>query len=273
MGKKLFDENGQLVTEGPNLVAMALNEIRKEIAYLKKDGNTGQYNFLSEARLTEVIRPMAIDKGLVMIPCGAGPPQMEYRLGSNGNMHMTTWVQRYKLIHVESGDEEEIAIVAQGMDPGDKGAYKGNTASHKYAWLRALMLETGDDPEADRSTDDPGGRPQGQQAPTRDEPQVQDQGTTAEQDEIPEDAELLTWLEQVDPEHELTKDDKKRWDIWKTVFAAAEKKYGKNTENYKLNKMEPMDAFDGHAGINRQNPMCARDILPFRAFIKDRYYF
>ncbi len=49
-------------------LARAVNRIREEVAYLKKDSNAPQYTYLSEAHLTNVIRPFAVEEGLIMSP-------------------------------------------------------------------------------------------------------------------------------------------------------------------------------------------------------------
>ena len=42
-----------------------------------------------------------------------------------------------------------VSLVGQGIDSGDKGAYKAATGVNKYVLMKVFQLATGDDPEKD----------------------------------------------------------------------------------------------------------------------------
>lgn len=53
----------------------------------------------------------------------------------------------------DSDQTYETEGFGSGSDTGDKAMMKACTASAKYAWMLALNISTGDDPEADEATD------------------------------------------------------------------------------------------------------------------------
>ncbi len=266
-------------------LARAVNRIREEVAYLKKDSNAPQYTYLSEAHLTNVIRPFAVEEGLVMSPSSTKNMQIYTSLGKNQNMHMVIWEQGFLLQHMRSGQSLTIEVPAQGMDSGDKAVWKGLTAAHKYAWMRLLFLETGDDPEADRATDDIGATPTASisneipapayhKAPPAtwlDKQTLSEgmKGTTPAQ-YLEDDPELTTWLDEKGSGYVLNKDDMRRWGIWKLCFQTSEAKHGQ-MEQGDNRKMEPMRMFEALEGISRDNPFQSQHILRYRSFCKFGY--
>jgi hypothetical protein len=255
----------------------AVNSIREQVAYLKKDSNAPQYTYLSEAHLTNVIRPIAVVEGLIMSPNTTRNMQVHTSLGKNQNMHMVTWEQGFLLQHIYSGQSIQIEVPAQGMDSGDKAVWKGLTAAHKYAWMRLLFLETGDDPEADRSTDDIGSPPSASLSKELLAPayhmappvkQALSQGTPAPS--LGDDPELSTWLDEVGTGYNLSKDDMRMWGIWKLCFQTSEAHYGQ-MEQGDNRKMEPMRLFEALEGITRDNPFQSQHVLRYRNFCKFGY--
>lgn len=253
-------------------IAQAVQNMRSEIEYLKKDSNAPNYSYLSDQHMTNVLRPLAVKHGLIMSPAYQPAPStvlMANNLGKNSNMHMITWSQSFGLIHAPSGQRWPwlITVQAQGVDSGDKAANKGLTAAHRYAWVRLLFLETGDDPEGDRNADDLGATPK------PDAQRSQSPGSTPPPDDEYEeqgDPELDAWVKQVGASYELKRDDMKRWEIWKLCFGASQKRYGK-MERDDNRKMEPMRLFEALEGLDRSNPFQAQHVAKFRSYCATGY--
>lgn len=53
----------------------------------------------------------------------------------------------------ETGERFVTDAIGSGMDAGDKGVMKAQTVALKYAWMLALNISTGDDPEGDDAAD------------------------------------------------------------------------------------------------------------------------
>jgi len=140
-------------------IASAILEIMKDCKKIEKDGTNAfhKYKYSSEAHVVAVIRASMIKHGVIIIP------SVENYLVEDT---MTTIQFKYRWIHVDSGEELETMTVGQGIDKGDKGAYKAITGANKYMLMKTLQLSTDDDPEADATTDkianaDPGEVPVG----------------------------------------------------------------------------------------------------------------
>ena len=72
-----------------------------------------------------------------------------------GNIeHLATVEVEIKLVDRDSGEEVILKGLGNGQDSGDKAIAKALTSAMKYAYMMSLAISTGDDPEADRSTDE-----------------------------------------------------------------------------------------------------------------------
>ena len=74
---------------------------------------------------------------------------------AKGNVeHQVTVGINITLIDSESGESIDLYGIGTGQDAGDKAVMKAETAAIKYAYLLSMAISTGDDPEADRRTDE-----------------------------------------------------------------------------------------------------------------------
>ena len=72
-----------------------------------------------------------------------------------GNVeHLATVEVEIKLVDKDSGEEAILKGLGNGQDSGDKAVAKALTSAMKYAYMMSLAISTGDDPEADTSTDE-----------------------------------------------------------------------------------------------------------------------
>ena len=72
-----------------------------------------------------------------------------------GNVeHLATVEVEIKLVDKDSGEEAILKGLGNGQDSGDKAIAKALTSAMKYAYMMSLAISTGDDPEADTSTDE-----------------------------------------------------------------------------------------------------------------------
>lgn len=125
----------------------ALLKAASDVSYVQKKGYNDfqKYSYATEADVLEVVRPAFIKHGLMMIPTVDSVMHDEH-----GNTHITV---RYDVYH-ESGETLSFVMAGSGNDRnskgvGDKGIYKALTGCNKYAYMKALGLATGDDPEVE----------------------------------------------------------------------------------------------------------------------------
>lgn len=129
----------------------------QEAGYVQKSSrNTGQgYNFAGDEAITEKFRDAFIKNGLI-----AYPDQVEFAkidiLPREGKDTPNVLVH-VKGNYVITDGEESIFVqsLGSGIDVGDKAVYKALTGFRKYAFRNAVMMATGDDPEAARDDEKP----------------------------------------------------------------------------------------------------------------------
>ena len=78
----------------------------------------------------------------------------KYGIASFVSPHLATVEVEIKLVDKDSGEEAILKGLGNGQDSGDKAIAKGLTSALKYAYMMSLAISTGDDPEADRRTDE-----------------------------------------------------------------------------------------------------------------------
>lgn len=126
------------------MIVKKLNEIMQKIGYVQKDttvdmGPKGSYTGVTERKVLQTIRPLLVEKGIVIIPTN-----ITY-LERNGSV--TTMSISYRIHDAEDGEHMEAASIGQGSSSGDKGANSAMTFAMKNLLLKMLLIESGDDPE------------------------------------------------------------------------------------------------------------------------------
>lgn len=120
-----------------------INAIMGEVKSLKKDGkikfgNTN-YNYLSEAKTTEVFREQLVKHKLVLLPIRAE----ETKEGQ-----ITHGMYTYRLVNAENPEEQiELMAGGQGHDTADKGSGKASSYAYKYLLWRTFAVPSNDDPD------------------------------------------------------------------------------------------------------------------------------
>ena len=120
-----------------------INAIMDEVKSLKKDGRVDyantKYNYLSEAKTTEVLREQLIKYKLVMLPT---------IVSEEIHGKITHGIYTYKLVNAEN-TEECIVLMSggQGHDSADKGSGKASSYAYKYLLWRTFAIPSNDDPD------------------------------------------------------------------------------------------------------------------------------
>jgi len=128
----------------PRNIAQRLNAVMAEVDYVqkqpKKDGM--QYAYVSHDSVTKLVRPILQTHGVVYYP-------RDLEVRQNGNRTEAVFNVRFENID-DRTDYIDVATFGYGVDSQDKGPGKAMSYGVKYALLKALGLETGDDPEKDQ---------------------------------------------------------------------------------------------------------------------------
>lgn len=125
-------------------ILQRLNAVMQELDYLQKEKKSGlQYSFVSHDKVTGAVRPYLVKHGIVCWPAAIDVKQ-------EGNR---TQVQ-CKVVFASIDDPAdciEVESIGYGIDSQDKGPGKAISYAFKYALLKTLALETGDDPDQDQN--------------------------------------------------------------------------------------------------------------------------
>lgn len=133
-------------------LASAVLAVMQDVPFVLKtrppDGGGISYSYASESDVVASIRAAMIRHGLVLLPTGTTLLSgTEYKSANGKTMFRTLIERRWKLIHVQTGQEQEVSAVGDGTDLADKGSYKAMTGALKYVLRQSFLVETGDDPD------------------------------------------------------------------------------------------------------------------------------
>lgn len=113
-----------------------------EVDYIQKEKKQGMnYTIVSHDAVTAKVRPVLLKHGIVYYPV-----RCEHK--HEGNRAECSMSVRFVNID-ETTDFFDVPTFGYGIDTQDKGPGKAMSYAVKYALLKALGLETGDDPEID----------------------------------------------------------------------------------------------------------------------------
>jgi hypothetical protein len=122
-----------------------LAEVMGKVTYIQKDKKQGmRYSIVSHDVVTAKVRPALLEAGIVYYPTAVRNEQV----GNRTQCHIT-------MAFVNIDDPEDFIMVESfgyGIDEQDKGPGKAMSYAVKYALLKTLGLETGDDPDMDQNS-------------------------------------------------------------------------------------------------------------------------
>lgn len=127
----------------------------EQVKYIEKRGYNKfhRYNYATESDVSEKVREVLVEQNVMMLPDIIEHATREH-VNQKGNIEYIATVKvKFTFIDGETGEELSIHSIGEGQDAGDKAVYKAITGATKYALMKAFMIPTGDDPEADVGVD------------------------------------------------------------------------------------------------------------------------
>jgi hypothetical protein len=111
-----------------------------EVDYVQKEKRQGMnYSIVSHDAVTAKVRPLLHKHGVIYYP-------RALTVSQNGNRTEAVFTVRFENID-DRADFIDVETFGYGVDPQDKGPGKAMSYGVKYALLKVLGLETGDDPD------------------------------------------------------------------------------------------------------------------------------
>jgi hypothetical protein len=134
-------------------IEQRLLNVMAELSYIQRDRQApkeiGGFSFVSHDAVTAAVRPMMVKHGIY-----ACSSVVQHERDGN----QTTLIVETTFFNVDQPEDQRVVrSVGYGIDKQDKGPGKAMSYAVKYALLKALMLETGDDVEAEAVERDPHG--------------------------------------------------------------------------------------------------------------------
>lgn len=141
MEKEMYALNAKL-QQKKNALRKQLKE--KGVLVKDKTNTFDRYSYFSEAGYKKLFTELFSDNGLELTPTTREiTPYTVEGKQPNGRLVRVS----FRLSDIDTGFFEDIEIVGDGIDKGDKGIYKAYTGALKYFLADTFMVATGDDPE------------------------------------------------------------------------------------------------------------------------------
>lgn len=126
----------------PN-IHQRLHAAMGEVDYIQKEKRQGmRYSIVSHDAVTAKVRPILHRHGVIYYPVHVAMTQV-------GNRTEGQITVRFANVD-EPGDHIDVPSAGYGIDDQDKGPGKAISYAVKYALLKTLGLETGDDPDQEQ---------------------------------------------------------------------------------------------------------------------------
>lgn len=141
----------------PNSLAKKLVQVMKDCGYVQKDGNNQvqHYKYASSAAILEKVNTSLVQHGIATLTSSEILSSTTEKNDKGRIERYVTLRMMITLVDTESDQTYTISGIGSGIDWGDKAIAKAQTMASKYAWMMALNISTGDDPEADERIDEP----------------------------------------------------------------------------------------------------------------------
>ena len=119
-------------------------EAMGKVTYIQKERKQGmRYTIVSHDSVTAKVRPALLEVGVIYYPTSVRYEQI-------GNRTMASMVVRF--VNIDNPEDSiDVETFGYGIDEQDKGPGKAMSYAVKYALLKTLGLETGDDPDLDQN--------------------------------------------------------------------------------------------------------------------------
>lgn len=132
-----------------------LSEVMAAVKRIPKNGvnRFHNYKYAMESDVLDVVRDELSKRNVMMLPRVLSEKIASHATKSGGAEYIGTVTVCFDFHDGDSGETLPVITVGQGQDAGDKSFYKALTGATKYALMKTFLIPTGDDPDADESTD------------------------------------------------------------------------------------------------------------------------
>lgn len=132
-------------------ICQRLNEIKKRVKYVQKDKQVESYMAVTHDAVTAETRQHFIDCGVLIVPVELSSNTIVTSMVTGKGTPFIRVEAKYRVDFVnvdEPTDKVSIEFTAHALDHGDKAPGKAHSYATKYAVLKVLQLETGEQEES-----------------------------------------------------------------------------------------------------------------------------
>lgn len=139
-------------TPAPLNIYQRLNEVRKAVEYVRKDKKVeGQgYMAVTHDAVTALVRPHLVAQGVIVVPSLVEAKVVDTGTVTAKSTPIIRYEGFYEIAFVNGDDPTDrvtLRLESHALDQGDKAPGKAISYAVKYAMLKLLSLETGEDEE------------------------------------------------------------------------------------------------------------------------------
>lgn len=129
-----------------------LNEVRKKVDYVRKEKRVGEGGYLAVThdQITALTRQHLIEHGILILPSLVSSMVSATGTFTAKGIPFIRYEARYRFQVVNMDDPQdkfEVEIESHAMDQGDKAPGKALSYAKKYAVLKLLEIESGEEEE------------------------------------------------------------------------------------------------------------------------------
>lgn len=124
----------------PRNIYQRFHAVMQQVSYVQKERKQGmKYSIVTHDAVTALVRPLFVEYGIV-----SAITEIDYRQDGNRTEAKLT----VEFVNIDDpADKITVQCIGFGVDGQDKGPGKAVSYAYKYALLKTLGLETGDDPD------------------------------------------------------------------------------------------------------------------------------
>lgn len=137
-------------------IAKKLVKVMSECSHVIKNGQNDfhNYKYVTAEDILQKVNASLTKHNIASIVSPTLDSMVDVLNRNEKKEHLATVSVQVHLIDGDSGESVDLFGIGSGQDAGDKSVMKAQTAAIKYAFMLSLCIATGDDPEADNSTDE-----------------------------------------------------------------------------------------------------------------------
>jgi hypothetical protein len=132
-------------------VYQRLNKVRATVGYLHKDKEVaGRYKAVTHDSVTAAVRGPFIEHGIMVVPSIENSAMVKSDTLTAKGIPIWRFEARFKVsfVNIDKPDDRiDIILDSHALDEGDKAPGKATSYAVKYAMLKLLSIETGEEEE------------------------------------------------------------------------------------------------------------------------------